>query len=162
VTLQKCISTCPCKVSPTVWCRNMDNAEIRRAKNQVLPAPHSWDTMILLHLECRSCRSNTRRDHCHTRSETSTGVVETCSAASGYRPCQCSASSVHRRTIWTSGRRRTYVEATTWPSHKHVGPPRQWSSTCHRQQVRCRMDCCRHRTRCMAIAIRPTAGQAVQ
>jgi len=70
-------------------------------------APHSWHVMVWLHLECRSCRSNTWREHHHASSDTSTGVVWTCSSSSKYRPCQRSASSVHiyRRMIWRSGRR---------------------------------------------------------
>jgi len=48
-------SQCSGKVSPTIWCRNMDNAEIRRAENRGLPhvllAPHSRDTLVWLYLE---------------------------------------------------------------------------------------------------------------
>jgi len=79
---------CSGTVGPTIWCRNMDNAEIRHAENRglphVLPAPHSWDTLVWLHLECRSCRSNTWRDHRHTsrlqrRRLALFGHVRTCS-----------------------------------------------------------------------------------
>jgi len=92
-----------------IWCRNMCNAEIRRAQNRGLPhikpAPHSWDMLMWLHLECRSCRSNTWREHRRTGTETSTGVVRTCSSTFGYRSSQCCTPSVYRRTSWTSGRR---------------------------------------------------------
>jgi len=41
---------CSGKVSPTIWYQNMDNTEIRHAENRglphVLPALHSWDTLV--------------------------------------------------------------------------------------------------------------------